>query len=123
MDESKAAKPRGPKPEKPARPQIVEFLRLLGEGHGRAMCCQRTGLGYRRFLRHLRENRSFADAVRVAEQGRVEACEQLLFRLVTTPCDTQIKVRAAIAYLGRRDKLDEARRARRDKAARVSASK
>jgi hypothetical protein len=37
------------------------------------------------------------------------------------PCDTPIKLRAAIAYLGRHDKLIEARRARRDKVAREAA--
>ena len=126
MDEAKprakVTKARGRRRENFARPQIVEFVRLFREENGRAMWRGLTGVSYRRFLRQFREEERFVEDVRITEAVRVESCERLLLKLVTGTLDTPIKLLAAIAYLGRRDKREEALRARRDKA-RAAASK
>ena len=114
---------RGPKRTKPSQSQVGEFLRLLHQGHGRVMACFLVQMSYHVFLRHLRGDKRFAEEVREAEAIRMETCEGVLFRCVTDSSDPSVRLRAAVAYLGRRDKLKEALRARREKAAQTSVKK
>ena len=105
---------RGPgRPRKGFDPsQRFEILRLIHEGHGRGTACLMMRLSSKRFARQLREDPGFADEVRLAEASRVETCELLLFQIVGGHGDTALKMRAAVAYLGRRDRVDAARRGR-----------
>jgi hypothetical protein len=107
---------RGPARKQLDSSQGTQLFELLRSGYGRKLACFKVGIGYRRFLRQLRSDRDFADCVLIAEAMRSESCEYRLYRLVMDPCDTPLKLRALIAYLARRDKIDEARRARREKA-------
>ena len=110
---------------RPGRPMkelgLVErnqILDLLRSGNGRRMACLTVGLDYARFRRHLRDDPAFAREVRTAERSRSELCERFLYRMVVEANDTPVKLRAAIAYLARRDRLEEGRRARAERARR-----
>ena len=48
--------------------------------------------------------------------ARVEGCEAALYRMATLGYESPVVLRAALSYLGRRDRIDEARRARREAA-------
>ncbi|MDB5352986.1 MAG: hypothetical protein JWN86_4233 [Planctomycetota bacterium] len=101
----------------------ILILDLLRSGYGRKLACIKAGISYTRFLRHVRADREYAEFVDMAEGSRIDACEHLLFRLVVEPSDTPIKLRAAIAYLARRDRIDAIRRSRREKARKPMAGK
>ena len=98
-------------------PQVAESLELIGQGHGRISACALVGVSYKTFARKFREDPEFAFQVRRAEAERIEGCEATLFQVATGRYDTPHRIRAAIAYLGRRDKLKAARIARKEKAA------
>ena len=104
-----------------SNPQIGKFLELLRSGIGRVMVCDQMEIDYKTFLRILREDDDFARWVLEAERARVEGCEAAIFRMATRGYDSPVVLRAALSYLGRRDKLDEARRARREKVAKAAA--
>ena len=104
-----------------SKPQVEEGLKLIREGHGRVMACAAVGVSYRTFLRKLDEDEEFAFRLRAAEEERIEGCEATLVKVATGTNDSSVRVRAAIAYLGRRDKLDAAARAREDKAGEAGA--
>ncbi len=123
--ETTAAEKRGP-----GRPRMnfessqgILILEHLRAGYGRKVACLKAGVGYNRFLRQLRTDREYAECVGMAEAIRTESCEYLLYRLVIDPCDTPLKFRALLAYLGRQDRVVAARRTRREKARRESATK
>jgi hypothetical protein len=97
-------------------PQVEKCLRLISEGHGRVRTCALVGVSYRTFLRKLREDAEFAFRLRTAETERIEDCEAALIKVATGTDMSSVRVRAAIAYLGRRDKLAAAARARKEKA-------
>jgi hypothetical protein len=95
--------------------QAMEIVEWLRQGHGRKTVCLALDIGYRRFLRHLRDNPDFADCVRVAEATRLETCEQRLLQLVNDPGAPALQLRAAIVYLGNRDRIAAARKTREAK--------
>ena len=103
-----------------AQLQLDEFLETMRDGYNRTMACDMHQITYRIFLRHLREDKAFAESVRLIEGSRVGLCEYKLLHILQTSFEPSIQIRAAIAYLGRRDKLDEARRVRREKAKRAA---
>ena len=95
---------------------VGEILGLLRSGLGRVLACDRMSLSYKTFQRLMRENEEFAGLVREAERSRIEGCEAAVFRMATRAYDSPVGLRAALAYIGRRDRLDELRRARQAKA-------
>ena len=112
----KPAKKLGRPPRTFDNPQIVEMLNLLQSGLGRVLVCSKMQVPYKTFQRVMRDNpHEFGRWVRDAEQSRVEGCEAAIYRLAMRGYDSPLVLRAALSYLGRRDKLDEARRARREK--------
>ena len=120
MENAPETKKRGPRPKKLAHLQIVEFLRLARGGNGRATICTHLKISYRLFLSHYRADSGFAEDLRMIEASRIDTCTLQLYKFVTQPCDTSLKLRATVAYLSRHDKLSEARKARRAKAERGS---
>lgn len=115
MAKANEAKEMGRPRETFSHQEITETLRLMRLGYGRAQACAAQRIGYGRFLRELRENDDFAERVREVEVARVEACEAALLDLAKLKYDSPLKLRAAIAYLTRHDRIDEARRARKAK--------
>ena len=101
--------------------QISHILHYLGQGYGRVWTCAKVGVHYRTFLRQLREDPIFSGQIREIEANRMESCEMTLYRMATRNFDSPMVLRAAIAYLGRRDKIAESARSRREKAAKASA--
>ena len=113
---AKPAKKLGRPPRSFDNPQIVEMLALLRSGLGRVLVCSKMQVPYKRFLRVMHDNpHDFGQWVREAEQSRVEGCEAAIYQMAMRGYESPVVLRAAISYLGRRDKLDEARRARREK--------
>ena len=92
--------------------QGLEILELIRAGHGRKMVCLKIGMSYDRFLQLVRADPEFEANLRTAEGMREEACEHQLFKMAVGICDTPIRLRAAIAYLGRRERVEAARRGR-----------
>jgi hypothetical protein len=101
--------------------QIGEMLQLLRSGVGRVMMCESIQVSYKTFLHALREEPELAQWVREAEDSRIEACEAAIFRMATMKHNSPLALRAATSYLGRRDKIEESRRVRREKARRGGA--
>lgn len=121
VPEEKKGKRRGPKPMKLSDPQMGKFLELLRSGIGRVMACERMEIDYKTFRRIVREDADFARWIHEAEKSRIEGCEAAIYRMATRSYDSPVVLRAALSYLGRREKIDEARRARRDKAEKAAA--
>lgn len=90
----------------------TEILNLLAKGIGRRAICHRLNIGYARFLRNLATDREFGDQVVSLEEKRAEDCAGVLYQLALGPYDSSVKARAAIAYLGRKDRVDAANFAR-----------
>ncbi len=101
-----------------AHPQIGEMVKLLCAGQGRVSACATLEITYRTFLRMMRTDSGFADLIRMAEATRKEGVEANLYWIATRKYVCPIVVRAALGYLGRRDKIDAASKARRAKARR-----
>lgn len=92
--------------------QGIEILEMLRAGHGRKMVCLKLAISYRQFLRQVRADPEFAACVRLAEGMREEACELRIYKIATGNIDPPLQLRAAIAYLGRRERMETARRGR-----------
>lgn len=110
------AKKRGRPVEILSHLQVSTICRHLYEGHGRVIACGLAGVTYGKFLKRLRKDAAFAVEVRRIETSRVEACERALYKLATEGADGGLALRAAVAYLGRREKVELAREAKRQKA-------
>lgn len=90
----------------------MEILKMLGQGIGRREICHRLRIGYERFLRNLRDSPFFADEVTSLEEKRAEQCAGFLYQVATGPYPADMKMKAAIAFLGRKDRVDAANFAR-----------
>ncbi len=106
-----------------SNPQISEMVRLISKGQGRVTACAMMGVSYKTFQRLIREDADFAAQVNLAEAVRVEACEATLFRIGTKSYDAPVVLRAAVAYLARRERQEAARQARRERSGRGDRTK
>ena len=104
-----------------SNPQVGKMLGLLRSGFGRVTVCEQMEVSYKTFQKLMRNDENFAQWVREAEFSRVEGCEAAIFRMAMSGYNSPVVLRAALSYLGRRDKLDDARRGRRDKARKAAA--
>ena len=110
----------GPGPGRPALPiepaLAVKLVELVRTGLGRKTACLKLEVGYGRFVRQMRDDPEFASCVRTAEAAREESCERRLLELAEDAASpAALQLRAATAYLGRRERAASARRSRRKK--------
>lgn len=103
----------------PGRPRVdfepllkTEILDLLAIGVGRRAACARLGIGYNRFLRNLHDDPQFAEQVTMLEEKRAEDCVGLLYQMAVGSYGPDHRMRAAIAYLARVDRVEAIQHAR-----------
>ena len=99
----------------------IQILDLLANGIGRRAVCHQLKLGYRTFLREFAKDPDFADQVVMLEAKRAEDCAGFLYQVAVGNYPPENRMRAAVAYLARKDRVDAARFARREAARKAKA--